>query len=131
YRALRRQEIVLGDGRMPSVFKVSQSSRSVPEPETPKRVLALKQPTLTIWIDLKDSRTYIDVHAYPLPVLLVQTPPSPEWSSGSLHVSPAPSIVPSPISSPMIPLTIPSPTSLPTMAETEGFLTELGAQVKM
>ncbi|GKD58900.1 hypothetical protein Tco_1296409, partial [Tanacetum coccineum] len=31
-------------------------------------------------------------------------PPSPEWSSGSLPISPSPSIVPSHISSPMIPL---------------------------
>ncbi|GKG45426.1 hypothetical protein Tco_0495504, partial [Tanacetum coccineum] len=46
-------------------------------------------------------------------------------------VSPAPSIVPSPISSPMIPLTVPSPVATPTMAETDGILTELGAQVEM
>ncbi|GJY27860.1 hypothetical protein Tco_0403627 [Tanacetum coccineum] len=44
---------------------------------------------------------------------------------------PAPSIVPSPISSPMIPLTVPSPVASPATAETEGFLTELGARVKI
>ncbi|GKF75400.1 hypothetical protein Tco_0224844 [Tanacetum coccineum] len=43
----------------------------------------------------------------------------------------APSIVPSPISSPMIPLTVPSPVASPATAETEGFLTELGARVKI
>ncbi|GKD86896.1 hypothetical protein Tco_1358050, partial [Tanacetum coccineum] len=59
------------------------------------------------------------------------TLPSPEWSSGSLPISPTPSIVPSPISSPMIPLTISSPIASPATAETEGFLTELGAQVQM
>ncbi|GKE45345.1 hypothetical protein Tco_1472629, partial [Tanacetum coccineum] len=48
-----------------------------------------------------------------------QTPPSPEWSSGLLLISPAPSIVPSPISSPMIPLTVPSSVATPAMAETE------------
>nr|GEU73680.1 ribonuclease H-like domain, reverse transcriptase, RNA-dependent DNA polymerase [Tanacetum cinerariifolium] len=45
------------------------------------------------------------VLAYPPPEPPVQTSPSLEWSSGSLPVSPTPSIAPSPISSPMIPLT--------------------------
>nr|GEY41654.1 hypothetical protein [Tanacetum cinerariifolium] len=39
----------------------------------------------------------------------VQTPPSPEWTSGLLPISPSPSVVPLPVSSPMIPLTVPSP----------------------
>ncbi|GKE24647.1 hypothetical protein Tco_1436159 [Tanacetum coccineum] len=43
----------------------------------------------------------------------------------------APSIVPLPISSPMIPLTVPSLVASPATAETEGFLTELGARVEM
>nr|GEV37537.1 integrase, catalytic region, zinc finger, CCHC-type, peptidase aspartic, catalytic [Tanacetum cinerariifolium] len=47
-------------------------------------------PTLTTWIDLEDGRTYIDIHTYPPPAPPVQTPPSFEWSSGSLLVSPAP-----------------------------------------
>ncbi|GKE82788.1 hypothetical protein Tco_1552788, partial [Tanacetum coccineum] len=80
---------------------------------------------------LEDGMVYIDVPAYPPPASPVQTPPSPEWSSGSLPVSLAPSIVPSPISSPMIPLTVPSLVATPATAETEGFLTELGAQVEM
>ncbi|GKB86935.1 hypothetical protein Tco_0959207 [Tanacetum coccineum] len=80
YGALRRQEIALGEGRMPSLF---------------------------------------------------ETPPSPEWSPGSLVISPAPSVVPLPISSPMISLTVPSHIASPATAETEGFLTELGAQVEM
>nr|GEW03849.1 hypothetical protein [Tanacetum cinerariifolium] len=58
----------------------------------------------------------------------VQTPQSPKWSSGSLHVSPAPSTVPLPISSPMISLTVSSPVASPATAKVEGFLTELGAQ---
>ncbi|GKC99398.1 hypothetical protein Tco_1169673 [Tanacetum coccineum] len=90
-----------------------------------------RQPTLTTWIDPEDGTTYIDVPAYPPPAPPVQTPPSPEWSSGSLLVSPAPSIVPSCISSPMIPLTVPLPIASPATAEAEGFLTELGAQVEM
>ncbi|GJR10638.1 hypothetical protein Tco_0793290 [Tanacetum coccineum] len=51
--------------------------------------------------------------------------------SGSLPISPSPSVVPLHISSPMIPLTVPSPVASPATAETEGFLTELGAQVEM
>ncbi|GJX79352.1 hypothetical protein Tco_0327501, partial [Tanacetum coccineum] len=70
--------------------------------ERSERVSALRQPTLTTWIDPEDGIAYIDVHAYPPPVPPVQTPPSPEWSSAS-----------------------------PAMAETEGFLTGFGAQVEM
>ncbi|GJV85178.1 hypothetical protein Tco_1525076 [Tanacetum coccineum] len=109
YGALRHQEITFGEGRMPSVF----------------------EPTLTTWIDPKGGIAYIDVPAYLPPAPPAQTPPSPDWSSGSLIASLAPSIVPSPISSPMIPLTVPSPVASPVMAETKGFLTELGARVEM
>ncbi|GKB11744.1 hypothetical protein Tco_0845667 [Tanacetum coccineum] len=79
--------------------------------------------------DPEDGIVYIDVPAYPPPAPPAQTPPSPEWSSGSLLLSPSHSIVPSPISSPMIPLTVPSPKATPATAETKRFLTELGAQV--
>ncbi|GKB49777.1 hypothetical protein Tco_0900530 [Tanacetum coccineum] len=48
-----------------------------------------------------------------------------------LPISPAPSIVPSPISSSMIPLTVPSLVASPATAKTEIFLTKLGAQVEM
>ncbi|GKE95329.1 hypothetical protein Tco_1580184, partial [Tanacetum coccineum] len=58
------------------------------------RVSALRQPTLTTWIDLEDGIAYIDVPAYPPPAPPVQTPPLPEWSFGSLLVSLAPSTVP-------------------------------------
>ncbi|GJW90928.1 hypothetical protein Tco_0168481 [Tanacetum coccineum] len=52
-------------------------------------------------------------------------------TSGSLPISPSPSDVPSPISSPMIPLTVPSPLATPAAVKTEGFLTKLGAQVQI
>ncbi|GKB71109.1 hypothetical protein Tco_0932521 [Tanacetum coccineum] len=103
YRALRHREIAWGEGWMPSVFEV----------------------------DLEDGIVYIDVPAYPPPAPPAQTPPSPEWSSGSLPISRAPFIIPSPISSPMISLTVPSPVPSPATTETEGFLTELGARVEM
>ncbi|GJY80677.1 hypothetical protein Tco_0493428 [Tanacetum coccineum] len=60
-----------------------------------------------------------------------RTPPLPEWTSGSLPISLSPSDDPSPISSPMIHLNVPSPIATPAAVENKGFLTELGAQVKM
>nr|GEX06828.1 hypothetical protein [Tanacetum cinerariifolium] len=110
---------------------VGQSSRTVQESERPERVSALRQPILTTWIDLEDGIAYINVPTYPPPAPPVQTSSSPEWSSGSFPVSPAPFIAPSPISSPMIPLTVLSPIALLDRAEIEGFLTILGARVEM
>nr|GEV31812.1 retrovirus-related Pol polyprotein from transposon TNT 1-94 [Tanacetum cinerariifolium] len=88
---------------------VGQGSGSAPEPERLERVSTSRQPTLTMWTDPEDNMVYIDVPAYPPPASPAQTPPSPEQSSGSFPISPAPSIVPSPISSPMISLTVQSP----------------------
>ncbi|GKA76268.1 hypothetical protein Tco_0782729 [Tanacetum coccineum] len=124
---LREDEAVPeGSSRQFRVLDLYQSPRDQRE----CRILnnAHNHPT---WIDLEDGMVYIDVPAYPPPAPSVQTPPSPEWSSGSLPISQAPSIIPLPISSPMIPLTVPSPVATPATAETEGFLTELGAQVEM
>ncbi|GKC77251.1 hypothetical protein Tco_1128025 [Tanacetum coccineum] len=70
YEALRRRELAVGED----------------------------QPTLTTWVDPKDDRVYIDILIYP-PVSRVQTPPSPEWSFGSLPISPSSPVVPSPIAS--------------------------------
>ncbi|GJW28240.1 hypothetical protein Tco_0045115 [Tanacetum coccineum] len=101
------------------------------ESERPEIVSALRHPTLTTWMDPEDGIVYIDVRVYPPPAPPSLIPPSLEWSSGSLPISPAPSIVPSPISSPMISLIIPSPVASPATAKTEGFLTELGARDEM
>nr|GEV39360.1 hypothetical protein [Tanacetum cinerariifolium] len=121
----RDEAIPEGQPRATSVVE------TVVESKRPKRVSPLRQPTLTTWIDPEDGIAYIDVPAYPPPAPPAQTLPSPEWSSGSLPISPAPSIIPSPISSPMIPLTIPSLVALPATTETEGFLIELGARVEI
>ncbi|GJR07046.1 hypothetical protein Tco_0530030, partial [Tanacetum coccineum] len=43
-----------------------------------------------------DGMVYIDVLSYPPPPP-VQTPPSNEWTSGSLPISPSPSVIPSPM----------------------------------
>ncbi|GKB01874.1 hypothetical protein Tco_0829918 [Tanacetum coccineum] len=101
---------------------------SAPESKRPERVSAFRQPILTTWTDPEDGMVYIDVPTYPPPAPPVQTPPLPEWMSGLLTISLSPSVVPSPISSPMIPLTAPLPIASPAMTETKGFLTELGAQ---
>ncbi|GKE00814.1 hypothetical protein Tco_1388797, partial [Tanacetum coccineum] len=136
---LREEEEVVPDGQQRAVPVVGTAVSAplglrvldlLPSPRD-QRVSAYRQPTLTTWTDPQDGMVYIDVPAYPPPAPHVQTPPSPEWSSGSLPISPTPSIVPSPISSPMIPLTVPSPVATPATAKPEGFLTELGAQVEM
>ncbi|GKA83688.1 hypothetical protein Tco_0805283 [Tanacetum coccineum] len=131
YEALRRQELALEEDQVYSTFEVGHGSGSALESERPKRVSASRQSTLTMWTYPKDGMVYIDVLAYPPPAPPVQTPPSPEWSFGSLPISPSPYVVPSPISSPMIPLTIPYPVATLVTTETEGFLTELGALVEM
>ncbi|GKA17323.1 hypothetical protein Tco_0697160 [Tanacetum coccineum] len=97
YGALRHRELAVEEDQVYSTFEVGQGSRFVPEPERPERVSTLRQPTLTTWIDLEDGIAYIDVPAYLPPAPPAQTPPSPEWSSGSLPISPTPSAVPSPI----------------------------------
>ncbi|GJS22605.1 hypothetical protein Tco_0451237 [Tanacetum coccineum] len=120
-----QQQVVLDVG---TAVSAPLGLRSTPKSERPERVSASRQPTLTTWTYLEDGMVYIDVHAYPALAPPAQTPPSPEWPSGSLPISPTPSIVPLPMSSPMIPLTVPSPIATPATAETEGFLTKLGAQ---
>nr|GEX78482.1 hypothetical protein [Tanacetum cinerariifolium] len=70
YEALRHRDLALGEGLVPSTFKIGQSSRSV----------------------LGQQR----VEETPAP--RIPTPASPEWSSGSLPVSPSSSY---PVASPM------------------------------
>ncbi|GJX04462.1 hypothetical protein Tco_0190378 [Tanacetum coccineum] len=72
YGALRRSELALGEGLVPSTFEVGHISR--------------------VYTDIL---TYVPLAAH------VQTLPSPEWSSGSLLVSPSPPVVLSPIASPV------------------------------
>ncbi|GKE68123.1 hypothetical protein Tco_1526195, partial [Tanacetum coccineum] len=127
YGAFRRQELALQEDYVYSTFEVRQGFGSAPESERPERVSTSRQPSLTTWTDPEDGMVYINVPTYPPPPP-VQTLPSNEWTSGSLPISPSPSVIPSPISSPMISLTVPSPIASLVTAETRGFLTELGAQ---
>ncbi|GJW34270.1 hypothetical protein Tco_0054302 [Tanacetum coccineum] len=105
YGALRRHELAVGEGSVPNWYEVGQSSRSVPEHEGAERVYAFRKPTLVTWVDPEDGRVYIDILTYAPPVEPVLTPPYPEWSSGSLPVSPSSLVVPSPIAS-----AVPTPT---------------------
>nr|GEX34666.1 hypothetical protein [Tanacetum cinerariifolium] len=73
----------------------------------------------------------------PEPERSEKTPPSPEWTSSLLPISPSPSVVPSPISSPMIPLTVPSLIALPMATSTatipvnEDQFIKVGAQLEL
>ncbi|GJS17439.1 hypothetical protein Tco_0411911 [Tanacetum coccineum] len=99
YGALRRHELAVGEGRVPSTFELGQSSRCVPKQQEVERVSAFRQPTLSTWVDPEDNRVYTNILAYVPLSALVQTPPSPEWSSGSFPISPLSPVVPSPIAS--------------------------------
>ncbi|GKC21472.1 hypothetical protein Tco_1023622, partial [Tanacetum coccineum] len=74
--------------------------------------------------DTEDDRVYTDVPAYAPPVVPVQTPPSPEWSLGSLLVSPSSPVVPSPIAS-----LVATPTA--TISVDEDQFIEVGAQLEL
>ncbi|GKE96867.1 hypothetical protein Tco_1581722, partial [Tanacetum coccineum] len=73
----------------PSTYKVGHNSRSVPEQERVERISTFRQSTLVTWVDPEDGRVYTDIPTYAPPAAPVQTPPSPEWSLGSLPVSPS------------------------------------------
>nr|GEY57624.1 hypothetical protein [Tanacetum cinerariifolium] len=114
YGALRCRELVLEGDHVYSTFEVGQGFGSAPEPERSERVSASRQPTLTTWTDPEDGMT-----------------------SGSLPISPSPSVVPSHVSSPMIPPTVPSPivspmaTSTATIPVDEDQFIEVVAQLKL
>ncbi|GJY68621.1 hypothetical protein Tco_0471603 [Tanacetum coccineum] len=133
YGALRRRELAAEEDQRYSTFEVGQGSGSAPEPERLERVSAFRQPTLTTWTDPEDGTIYIDVPTYPPPAPPVQTPPSPDWTPGSLPISPSHSDVPSPVSSPLISLTVPSPVATPTatIPVDEDQFIEVGAQLEL
>ncbi|GJU02105.1 hypothetical protein Tco_1112443 [Tanacetum coccineum] len=77
--------------------EAAPKGQSVPEQEGAGSISAFKQPTLVTWVDPKDGRVFTNIPTYVPSAAPVQTPPSPEWSPGSLPVSPSSSVVPSPI----------------------------------
>ncbi|GJW05013.1 hypothetical protein Tco_1563869 [Tanacetum coccineum] len=89
YGVARHRAIESTEEIAPSKYEVGQSSRSVPEHKGAEKVSAFRQPNLVTLVDLEDGRVYIDILTYAPPVAPVQTPPSLEWSSGSLPVSPS------------------------------------------
>nr|GEV92390.1 hypothetical protein [Tanacetum cinerariifolium] len=129
-----REEKAIPEGQQRAVLVVKTAVGHgfgfAPEPERSERVSTSRQPTLATWTNPKDGIVYIDVLAYPPPA---QTPPSPEWLSGSFPISPTPSIIPSPISPPMISPTVSSPiaslvaTSTATIPVDEDQFIEVGA----
>ncbi|GKF25167.1 hypothetical protein Tco_0081061, partial [Tanacetum coccineum] len=76
---------------------------------------------------------YIDVPTYPPSAPPVQKPPSPDWTPGSLPISPSHFDVPSPVSSPLISLTVPLPVATPTatIPVDEDQFIEVGAQLEL
>ncbi|GJU88677.1 hypothetical protein Tco_1301100 [Tanacetum coccineum] len=89
YGELRRRELAVGEGLVPSTFEIRQSSRSVSGHQRVEETPAPRIPVRTTWVDPEDGTVYLYIEIYPLSCAPVQTPASPEWSSGSLLVSPS------------------------------------------
>ncbi|GJX89378.1 hypothetical protein Tco_0341392 [Tanacetum coccineum] len=96
YGALRRRELAVGEDQAPSTFE----------------------------IDPEDGRVYTDIPAYVPLAAPAHTPLSPEWSLGSLPVSPSFPIVPSPIA-------LPVATPRATISVDEDQFIEVGAQLEI
>ncbi|GJX12228.1 retrovirus-related pol polyprotein from transposon TNT 1-94 [Tanacetum coccineum] len=124
YGASRRRAIESTEDIAPSTYEVTQSSRSVLEKEGAERIYAFRQPTLVTWVDPEDGRVYTDILTYAPPAAPIQTSPSPEWSLGSLPVSPSFLVVPSPIASPMA-------TPVATISVDENQFLEVGVQLEL
>ncbi|GKB01771.1 hypothetical protein Tco_0829815 [Tanacetum coccineum] len=92
-----------------------------PVQQTADETTTHRLPVRTTWEDLVDGTIYTDIE-FVMPSIHapVQTPASPEWSSGSLLVSPTSWIVPSPVSSPV-----------PTTVVGKGVFLEIGAQLEL
>ncbi|GKA50721.1 hypothetical protein Tco_0743794, partial [Tanacetum coccineum] len=108
----------------PCLEEEEEEDRALPEHEVAERISTFRQPTLVTWVDPKDGRVYTDILTYVPPVVHVQTPPSPEWLSGSLLVSPSSPVVPSPIASLVTTLAA-------TISVDEDQFLEVGAQLEL
>nr|GFA78138.1 hypothetical protein [Tanacetum cinerariifolium] len=75
--------------------------QSVPDQQVADKTPTPRIPVRTTWIDHEDRTVYLDIEIDPRSYAPVQTLASPEWSFGSLLVSPASLNVPSPIASPV------------------------------
>ncbi|GKD46723.1 hypothetical protein Tco_1271368, partial [Tanacetum coccineum] len=72
----------------------------------------------------QSSRVYTEIPTYVPPAAPIQTPPSLEWSYGSLPVSPSSPVVPSPIASPVT-------TPAATISVDDDQFLEVGAQLEL
>nr|GEZ06935.1 hypothetical protein [Tanacetum cinerariifolium] len=108
----------------PSMYEIGHSSRSMSEQEGVERIYSFRQPTLVTWVDPEDGRVYTDIPTYVPPAAPVQTPPSPEWSLGSLPVSPLSLVVLSPIASPVA-------TPIATISVDEDQVLKVGKQLEI
>ncbi|GKB63700.1 hypothetical protein Tco_0919886 [Tanacetum coccineum] len=125
YGALRRRELALGEGSVPSTFEIGQSSRSLLEQQRVEETPTPRPRVRTTWVDPVDGTVYTDIPVDVPPARLpVQTPPSPEWSSGSLPVSPSSLTVPTLVASPVT-------TPAATIAVDEDEFLEVGAQLEL
>ncbi|GJR80273.1 hypothetical protein Tco_0151058 [Tanacetum coccineum] len=113
--------------RVTEAMTLSPSSfckRSVPDQQVVDETPTHRIHVRTIWIDPEDDTVYLDIEIDPLSRAPVQTSASPEWSSGSLPVSPASMTVPSPIA-----LLVTTPTS--TIAVDEDEFLEVEVQLEL
>ncbi|GJX57028.1 hypothetical protein Tco_0286925 [Tanacetum coccineum] len=121
YGAARRRALELAEGTSYSTYEVRQSSRFVLVHQTTDETTTPRLPVHTTWEDPMDGIVYTNIK-YVMPLLRapVQTRASPEWSSGSLLISPASLTIPTPIASPV-----------PATAVGEGDILEIGAQLSL
>nr|GEX55985.1 hypothetical protein [Tanacetum cinerariifolium] len=124
YCVARCRALEIAEEIVPSTFEIGQSSMSMPDRHVTDETLTPRIPAHTTWIDPEDGIVYLDIKIDPLSRAPVQTPASPEWSSGSLPVSPASLTVPSPVASPVT-----TPTA--TIAVDEDEFLEVGAQLEL
>ncbi|GJV75263.1 hypothetical protein Tco_1506847 [Tanacetum coccineum] len=125
YGVLRRRELALGEGSVPSTFEIGQSSMSMSEQQRVKETSTPRPGVRDTWVDPADDTVYTDISVDVPPVRVsVQTPPLPEWSSSSLPVSQSSLAVPTPVASPVT-----TPATSIVVGEDE-FL-EVGAQLEL
>ncbi|GJT32729.1 ribonuclease H-like domain-containing protein [Tanacetum coccineum] len=124
YEAARRRALELVEEIAPSTFEVGQGSRSVPDQQVADETPTSRILVCTTWIDPEDGTVYLDIEIDPRSCAPVQTPSSPEWSSGSLPISPAFLTVPSPIASPVT-------TPAATIAVDEDEFLDVGTQLEL
>ncbi|GJY55527.1 hypothetical protein Tco_0454642 [Tanacetum coccineum] len=98
-RGSKDEEEAAPAGRQQVVPVKDEVFRSLPEHEGAERVSAFRQPIIVTWVNPEDGIVYINILTYVPPVAPVQTPPSPEWSSGPLPVSPSSPAVPTLVAS--------------------------------